>query len=219
MDPATSVSTHDQALDEAAVAFLSRDYQECFAEKRRYESLTWEMAKFTFGAYSSVLAASLGLYTFSVEKSINLIPAALALLSVGLVVGLFMLLLVIRTRVYFVVVTRYINEQRGFLLARKPLGFPNQTRMLVDAASPPYFSLASTQSWVALLLAVLNSVLGGSLFYVATRAQANKWYIAIGAFTALGLFQVIAAISYLRSRENRAPQEAVFGKKKSELHG
>lgn len=199
-------------MEEAATVFLERDFQECFAEKRRYESLTWEVAKFTFGAYAAVLAISVGLYTFSMEQGVDLLPMAIALLAVGLLVGLFMLLLVVRTRVYFVVVTRYINEQRAFFLAERPLGFDNKSGMLMDPGKPPYFSTSSTQSWLALLLATLNSIVGGVLGFLVASLAGQQWLFGVVAFGLLELTQVSAAVLYLRSLEKKSASEAVFGR-------
>lgn len=198
--------------DAQASAFLQADFRECFVQKRTYESLTWEVAKFTFSAYSTMLAASLGLFTLSADQGINLIPVARALLGVGILVGLFMLLLVVRTRVYFVVVTRYINEQRSLFLSRKPDGFENKSGMIVDSTMPPYFSATSTQSWVALLLATLNSLLLGVLGYVSAPEECTRWVFAFVFFVLLLSLQVASAIGYLKSREGKSPNRAIFGR-------
>jgi hypothetical protein len=54
-----------------------------------FESLTWDVTKFTFGAYTTILATSIGVYTFSVEQGRPFLPVAVILLAVSLIVGLF----------------------------------------------------------------------------------------------------------------------------------
>ena len=214
MNPSEVAAPCSSDRTEAAIRFLESDFQQCFSERQRYETLVWEIAKFTFTAYSGLLAVAAGLYTFSLEQAIDLIPVAALLLAVGLLVGFFMLLLSIRTRVYFVVVTRYVNELRQFFLECRPLGFDNKSTMLTDPTMPPFFSAVSTQFWACLLIATLNSVLGGALAFVLASDHAFQWIAAVAVFGLLGLFQVGVSIGYLKSREGRTSSEAVFGRRK-----
>lgn len=67
-----------------------------------------------FTSYSVIAGVSLGLYQFGVKESKNLTLPAIAPLIIGLVLGLFMFALAIRNRVYFVQVTRYVNDNEVF---------------------------------------------------------------------------------------------------------
>ncbi len=198
-------------IEDEAAKFLKRDFHEAFQEKRHLESLTWQALRFAFTAYSAVVGVALGLHQYSLTSQVDFTPVAQVLLAIGLLVGGVMYLLTLRNRVYFVVVTRYINEHRNFYLKRKPMGFPNATGMYVDKSKPPYFSWRSSQSWTALLIAVLNSVVAGALAFVFTSQFRHVWYLTIAIFLVLLLVQVIGAITYLASREQKDPTAAVFG--------
>jgi|GEM_PF-1185441 len=204
----------DTLRTEAAVRFLDTDFSECFAERRRFDSLIWEVTKFTFTAYSAMLAAAVGLYTFSLQQQVDLVPAAIALLSVGVVVGLFMLLLLVRTRVYFVIVTRYINEQRRHFLSDHPVGFENQSMMLTDVDRPAFFSTRSTHAWAALLVIALNAALSSALGFIGAPAGGRRGILAGVIFVVVGVAQAVVAVAYLRSRDGISPSEAVFGRRR-----
>src|SRR5258706_12312959 len=133
-----SKSDRDHALTEEAIKFLDRDFNQCFTQMRHYDDQLWDICKFAFTGYSAVVTPAVGLFQYSRDKGANLEPAAIALLMVSLLLGLFLFALTIRNRVYFVFVTRYINEHRGFFLKGQPLGFANRTRMYTNPKHPPF---------------------------------------------------------------------------------
>lgn len=137
---------------------------------------------------------------------------ALAVLSVGLLLGLFMFTLLIRNRVYFVQVARYVNEQRGLFLSYKPLGFENAAKMYTDYFQPSYFNWRSSQAWFMYLIAFLNSTLLGVLLYITFVSNIYKWKIVVISSLTLFIVQLVIAIWYLISRENKSTSNAVFGK-------
>jgi hypothetical protein len=191
--------------------FLERDFNQCFTQMGRYDSVIWEMCKFAFTAYTAVLGVAVGLYKFSVERQLDLTAASVAVLTVGLLVGLSMFYLIIRNRIYFVNVARYINEHRGFFLRDRPLGFSNDSGMYIDSAKPPFFSLMSSQIWVTHLIAVLNSLLLAVLVFILSD-EVWRWPSTIAASVALLCAQVLLSVLYLCSREKKSAGEAVFGK-------
>lgn len=201
----------DQPQESDAMKFLERDFNQCFAQMRHYDARTWEICKFTFTAYTALIGISIGLYKYSVEKEVDLRAAALAALSIGIVVGLFMFCQTIRNRVYAVVVTRYVNEHRRHFLSCKPSGFLNETKMHVNPSQPPYFNWRSSQSWFSYLLAGLNSTLVGTLVFIALASSAKQWLWTILAFVVVFIAQSIPAILYLRTREGKSASKAVFG--------
>lgn len=96
-----------------ALNFLQRDFDQCFQQLRHYDTQIFNILKFTFTAYTVLIGAALGLYQFGLKEQVDITSPVTAVLIVGTLLGLFMFVLVIRNRVYFVKIARYLNEQRG----------------------------------------------------------------------------------------------------------
>jgi hypothetical protein len=203
-EPATNISEQEKE----ALKFLERDFNQSFQQMRQYDSQIFDILKFMFTAYSALIGVALGLYQFGLKESMDLTLPAVATLAVGLVIGLFMFALTIRNRVYFVQVVRYINEQRGFFFKYKPMGFENLSKMYTNYKQPPYFNWRSSHSWLCYIGAALNSTLLGTLLYILYPCT---WNPVVGGSPALFLLQLVIAMGYLRSRENKSASKAVFG--------
>lgn len=196
----------DPARRTESIAFLARDFGECFEERRRCEDRIWDITKFTLAAYSTVVAVALGAHQYGLVRDIDLKSPAALVLVLAAAVGAFNYFLIIRTRVYFVLVTRYINEHRKFFLAARPLGFYNATQLYTDPSLPPFVSIGSTQTWAAILVAGLNALL-----------LASAWWLLGGSPTVAGtltfLLQAGLGMWYLMRREGKSAEGAVYGKK------
>ena len=203
--------------NEAGAKFLERDFDQCFAQMRHYDTQIWEICKFTFTAYTVLLGVALGLYQFSIEKNVNLQWVSVAVLAVGLCVGVMMFGLAIRNRVYYIIVTRYINEHRKHFLKGKPLGFENITRMYEDPSKPPFFDWPSSQLWLSYLISLLNGLLLGTLIYVAFQSDECTLIWASVAAILAAFLQVCVGSRYLRSREGKSAMSAVTHKSE-DLH-
>jgi len=195
--------------EKEALKFLDRDFNQSFQQMRHYDAQIFDILKFTFAAYSALIGAALGLYQFGLKESKDLSLPAIAALSVGLILGLFMFALTIRNRVYFIQVARYINEQRGFFLKIKPMGFENLTRMYTNPKQPPYFNWRSSHSWLVYIVSGLNSSLLGCLVFILSSSW---WKPAVVWSLILFVLQLLIAVAYLVSRENKSASRAVFGR-------
>ncbi len=68
---------HKEALE-----FLGRDFDNCFSQMARYQSLNWDICKFTFTAYAAILGIAVAVYKYSlVQNGLDLTPAAMAVLA------------------------------------------------------------------------------------------------------------------------------------------
>lgn len=195
--------------EKEALKFLDRDFNQSFQQMRHYDGQIFDILKFMFTAYTLLIGGAIGLYQFGLKENKDVSAPAIAVLAIGLVLGLFMFALIARNRVYFVQVARYINEQRGFFLTLKPMGFDNKSQMYHNYKDPPYFNWRSSQSWLFYIVASLNSVLLGVLLYIFYPIE---WKIIIFGSLILFIIQLTIAITYLTSRENKSASEAVFGK-------
>jgi hypothetical protein len=197
--------------EKEALKFLEIDFNNSFQQMRHYDTQIFDILKFMFTGYTCLSGIALGLFQFGLkeEKDFSL-PIAIAL-TIGLFVGVFMYFLVIRNRVYFVQVARYINEQRGFYLEYKPMGFENKSRMYTSHTQPPFYNWRSSQSWFFNLVALLNSSLFGVLLYVGFNGYRCVWLIISGGIFMFLALQIALSILYLLSRENKSAEMAVFG--------
>ena len=168
-----SISTSD------AVKFLERDFNQCFAQIRHYDCQIWNICRFAFTVYITILGAAIGIYQYSIEKQVNLAPAAASILVVGLLSGLLLYYLALCNRVYYVQVCRYVNEHRRLFVAAKPLGFENSSGMYVATDTPRYHNWMSWQSWLSSLIAFLNAIFGAVLVYYSTSEC--SWQLALSA--------------------------------------
>jgi hypothetical protein len=204
----------DETLSDIAkenAKFLDRDFIQCFTQMRHYDSQMVDVCKFAFGAYTTAVGASLALFKYGLEAKVDYAPAAQAILMVALLLGIAMVSLIVRNRVYFVIVTRYVNEHRGFFLSSAPLGFQNHTRMYTNAHQPPFFDWRSSQSLLLYILCVLNTGLLGTLIYMFSPGALGSGRIVVPVAAFL-LVELGWAVSYLLSRERKSVGKAVFGK-------
>ncbi|MDD5055846.1 MAG: hypothetical protein PHZ00_06300 [Candidatus Peribacteraceae bacterium] len=201
----------DTACEQAAAQFLERDFDQCFEQMRHYDGQIWDLFKFTLASYTTILGAAVGLYQYSLENGIDFVPVALVLLVVGFLFGLCMYALVIRNRVYFVCVAKYINEHRGFFLKTKPLGFSNASKMFTNLKRPQFFNWRSSQLFFSYLIASLNAILLSMLFYFWLDVSANRTWLLGGTFTITVALQLSIGILYLLSRDQKGADSAVFG--------
>ena len=203
----TLLSSQEQ--EKEALKFLERDYNQCFQQMRHYDAQILDILKFMFTAYSALIGVAVGFYQFGLKEGKDLSAPAIAALSVGLLLGVFMFFIVVRNRVYYVQVARYINEQRGLFFKLKPMGFENKSKIYTNHGQPPYFNWRSSHSWLFYIIGALNSVLLGVLFYIVFPCSPK---IVISSSVVLLVLQLTIAIAYLRLRENKSASKAVFGK-------
>ncbi len=191
--------------------FLERDFTQCFEQMRHYDGQIMDICKFAFTAYATVFGAALALYRYGLDHNSNFRAPALAILIVGLLLGICLVALTVRNRVYFVVVTRYVNEHRSFFLEHKPLGFQNRSRMYTNADQPPFFNWRSSQELLLYTLIILNSGLMAAAIFMASLASTPHWSCIILLSAIFALVQLGAAVGYLISREEKNVSKAVFG--------
>jgi hypothetical protein len=132
------------------------------------------------------------------------------------VFGLLSIYTIVRLRLYFTVVARYINEQRYFFLRDKPLNFENNSGMYVNYKYPqPYDGLSSHMISMYLIVG-LNSI---AVWVIASFI--TLWLSIGGAYIFIipticyfiSLFGIVLlANSFLKGKNDLSADMAVFGK-------
>ena len=198
----------------AAAKFLDSDFTQCFQQLRYYDGQIVDICKFSFTGYLAVIGAVLALYKYGLDSKppVDFTLPATAVLFLAAVIGFIMLGLIVRNRVYFVLMARYVNEQRGLFLRGEPLGFRNTSRMWTDPKQPPYFSPGSSQSFMIYMVSLLNaSMLALAGFLICASGQ--RWWCLLAAIAVL-VAQVLAVMVYLVTREGRSAGKALWGEGK-----
>jgi len=197
---------------EAAAKFLDSDFNQCFQQMRYYDGQIIDICKFAFTGYAAIVGAALTLYKYGADKGADFRAPAVSLLAIGLLLGLCLLALMARNRVYFVVVTRYVNEHRQHFLTQKPLGFENKSRIYMDPTEPPFFNWRSSQALLLYILALMNSGLLAMALYLLCSSVPCRWTILISAGLLFLVAELVSTIAYLISREGKSAGRAVFGR-------
>ncbi|MHC4098413.1 MAG: hypothetical protein ACYSWZ_11975 [Planctomycetota bacterium] len=209
-----NVKENSEKHKDAAVQFLEADFNQCFQQMRHYETCMLSICKFSFLGYSTMAGASLGLYKLGIEQKVDLKGPASMILIMGLILGLLLFWIVVRNRVYFVKVARYINEMRALFLELKPMGFENKSQMYHDYTKPVLNNPLSSQIWLCYVVAFLNSILLGALLYIHAEYTFWNYSVLIGLPFIICLIQVISSVFYLKSIEDRSEGNMYCGKEK-----
>jgi len=199
MDP---IPISDQQTE--AVRFLARDFQECFKQMRYYDGQIIGICKFACILFTAVIGGALVLQAHGLAANADYSWASVAILFPALLFGILFLALVVRDRIYFVLLSRYINHHRRFFLEEKPLGFSNETRMYyLEMDQPPYFSWASSQALLLYVLAVVNAgVLTLALFQILVPAGYYGGYI-LGVSVCFLAGELVWSVGYLLARQRK----------------
>lgn len=190
--------------EKEAIKFLERDFNQCFLQARHYDTQILDSFKFLFTIYLGLVGFSLSIYQVGIKEHIDLsMPGAISSL-LGIIIGLFMLMVVTRNRAYFVQTMRYINEQRQLFLKYNPLGFKNISKMYTNPQYPDFFNWSSSQAWLSHIVAFMNSIiLSITIFLLVGVDSQLKWCgIIIVPLLFLGV-QLFLVRRYLIMRETK----------------
>ena len=195
-----------EELVKKAPDLLSCDFSQCFAQARHYDDQIVDIFKYTFTIYTTLGGSALGLYQFSRDKGVDITGALVFVLSLSLLFGLIMLPIIIRSRVYFVICMRYVNEHRQLFLSVKPLGFLNKSKMYKNPNQPPYFNTFSSQSLMYYGMALANSVVFGIVLCILKSAVVVYLILSILLF----VIQIVLSVRYLNAQEGKSASKVVF---------
>lgn len=196
-------STASAVLDEHGAKFLDRDFEQSFMQMRHYDGQIIEIVKFALAAFAPIAGGSLAIYQYGIEHHVDYRSVSISVVATGLLVGLTLLALAARNRVYFVRSARYINEQRRFFMQTQPLGFRNEAGMYTSPAQPAYFNWWSSQTLFLGTLGILNAGLLGLGLHFGIGTQAGGWWSVLGFAAAALVGQAGFTFAYLRSHEKK----------------
>jgi len=197
MDKSVLLTGHQEVAK-----FLERDFNQCFQQMRHYDGQILDICKFAFTAYTAITGASLALYQYGRDKNINYSRPAASLFLIGLLIGSCLFAMLVRNRVYFVIVARYVNEHRDYFLKGGTLDLKIQAP-IYGPDEPSYFNWLSSQSLLLYVLAILNSVLLGLGLFLLFDSFLWITWLAFTASLILLSLQLIFAIRHLKSQGSK----------------
>ena len=133
---------------------LVNDFQQCMYMLRHYDSVNWDLTKFSFGQILVVIGACWTILNHEREVGKTLLDVYKDGISNYIVGGILVLstcfvfltlAAIMRNRTYFVLMGRYLNEHRRNVFKDKPFGFENESKMWNNPAYPTTIDWKSTQ--------------------------------------------------------------------------
>lgn len=147
---------------------MVEDFSQSMEMHRHYDSLNWQITKFTFGEILVAIGACWTVFNwdFAKDTTPNLKWIVMFVIcSASLVFGIISIFTIVKNRVYFVRTSRHINELRHHVLRRQPYGFMNESNFWENPHYPRVKDYDSTQFLSLYMLIFLNMVMAGALMY------------------------------------------------------
>ena len=182
------MSTNHQFDKEESLRYLLVEYQQCFEHMRHHNNISISLAKFIY-----TILAALGTGAFALFKYLEgeayqyLIVGSVVLFA--LVIGIAFSALMVRNRIYFVIVARQVNSIRNYLISRMKLDFSNYNKCYLDSSKPKAFNLNSSYLLILLIISLLNGIAGGLGYYLIAN------YLEVQGIWARGMLGMIIGIA------------------------
>jgi len=108
-------SDNNKETDPEALAFMKLEYGQCFQHMRHYDDTVKHLVEVLFSIIAGMSVFLAALFTYLEDATYqNYVTGGI--LDLLFIVGLIFLVLIVRTRVYFVRVTRQVNTIRNYFL-------------------------------------------------------------------------------------------------------
>lgn len=127
---------------------------------RHYDSVNWDITKFTFGEIFIAIGACWTVFTLGKGVDIQAKWIAMTVICfASLLFGIMSLYTLIKNRTYFVLTSRHINELRHHAIKSNPMGFENVSNFWHNCHYPKVRDYFSTQFVSIYLIGFLSVVL------------------------------------------------------------
>jgi hypothetical protein len=205
--------TGSEPKEDPAASFLSDDYNYACSQMKYYDTLINDYVKYLFTVYASIISVVAILEKFGISTANdNTLAAAQLLLFIGFCIGILLAILIVRTRIYFVIVAQYANALRGFFFSNQTgtSKFMNPSKMWVDPDKPDFkFNWRSAHTWLVFIPILMNSVVFGVLIYLFIKSYNPGIIISIVPGIVMFCIQIVAIWIYLNSKIETSNVECV----------
>jgi len=197
---------------------LKSDFEQCFEHMRHYDNIFMNIVNYILLGYTAIFTASTALLSsnlnmFKIIAGVGIL-SILSSISATLLLGFLM-----RNRVYFVSVAKYVNEIRNIYLKNNPLGIKNSSGMYVDNKYPKVWNWGSTHLSLLFFVAFLNSLFFAFgftfLVYIFTIPKSidvvkTCLFLLLICFIIFGV-ELVWVTKYLKSKDKiQSSQNRVF---------
>lgn len=196
------------------IILLSHDFDQSYQQMRHYDTLNWDITKFSFIELLLGITAVWAIYSFAKDTdnvntliAINyqwLIPS---IFGISYIFSLLASFLISRNRVYFAKTARYINEHRKLALNHKPFGFENTTSFYTNTSFPPAYDMWSTQLVCFYVIQLVSAFMFGAMIYCISAITFDKELEYYLTGIAGGIISIIVNfwiyISYMKKQDKK----------------
>ncbi len=192
--------------NEASIGFLESEYAQCFEQMRHYDTVETSFIGFALTGYVAVVSGLSALSKYlEAEAYRDIVIGGLLLLA--FFIGIVVLTLMVRNRVYFVVMARQVNSLRNYFLNNIEKDFIKYNKCYTDPHYPPAFNLSSTYTLLFFFIAILNAGLGGAgsyliIKYFTAAGGGLGWIISLVIAILILIAQVVLVAYYLRKSDS-----------------
>lgn len=200
--------------EEYSKDFLKHDFDQSYQQLRHYDSLNWDITKFSFLELLVGIAAVWAIYGFAKDSAnsntfvaINIAWIIPSVFGICYMFSLLASFLISRNRVYFAKVARYINEHRKFAFDSKPAGFKNVSKFYTSPDFPRAFDTWSTQLVCLYVIQFVSAFIFGALIYSIATLKIENEFWQYGLSLIGGLISTIINlwiyISYMKKQDTK----------------
>lgn len=187
-------------MEEFSKNLLKEDFTQCMYMLRHYDSVNWDITKFTFTEMIIAIGACWSIYTMCLPSSrttlqLNESEARLfiiTILAASIAFGIWALLTIAKNRGYFALTSRHINEYRNLAIQNNDIGFSNKAKYWSNESFPSDFDWSSTQMFSFYLILFMTSVILGALVFFGMQYFENA-YIFVSVIISL-LFCIVVLV-------------------------
>jgi uncharacterized membrane protein YjgN (DUF898 family) len=199
---------------------LLRDFDQCFQQMRYYDEGFRKTLEFSFAGVIAVISAAAAVIG---RYGLTAITGGVVTLlgTVSTMAALVLLSWLARNRLYYTIVTRYVNEIRSTYLKSAPAGLKNEAHMYDDCRKPPVYNPRSTQAFAVYVLAACIAVLfAGTVGTIQVTQEALHgwplrlyWRWLTASFIFGTVIQVEGVFLYWYRADKKVGQEAIWRRK------
>jgi len=189
---------------ESAISFLITEYEQSFIHMRHYDNIVMSLIKYLFTFFAAIFTASVALYQYLANVPYQyMVIGMISLFS--FIVGVIFLILIMRNRLYYTIVTRQVNSIRNYFINNMELDYSQFNVSYTDPDEPKAFNFFSSYTLLYLIAGLINGALAGVSYlflYAYFRAVSieDTWLVGVLIFMAVVIIEVLILTSYLHSR-------------------
>lgn len=202
-----SLESNFKFNEDQSVRFLLSEYEQCFEQMRHHNNISISLIKFTFTGFVAVFSGSFALFKYLTGEDYQEIIVGCVLL-LSFVAGIVALIMILRNRLYFIVVSRQTNSLRNYFLNNMMFDYIKYNICYLNPDYPPAFNPKSSYTLQLLIVALINGIIGGVGFYFVIRYFFNLanpliLAIAISISIVLVIIQTVVTVSYLKRSDSK----------------